>query len=214
MAWVPSFFGYIDKKGRPITVVILQLLFGCLAFINLAPNGGVIFDWLLSLSGLSILFIYGSIALAHIRFRRAWAANGHSVEELPFRAAFGVWGSWLCLLINVLSLIAQFYVALYPVGGPNLDPTTFFELYLAGPFLIALYLMWKVYSWFVRPADRPLYVKIKDIDIYTGMREQQLNVSGISVPEDQRRASIAEMQAAEKPGGPMGYVKRFVGNLI
>ena len=68
----PKLFTYIDRKGRPISVIVLQLLFGCLAFINLAPNGGDIFDWLLSLSGLSILFIYGSIALAHIRFRRAW----------------------------------------------------------------------------------------------------------------------------------------------
>jgi amino acid transporter len=68
----PKLFAYVDKKGRPVTVVVLQLLFGCLAFINLAPSGGVIFNWLLSLSGLSILFIYGSIALAHIRFRQAW----------------------------------------------------------------------------------------------------------------------------------------------
>ena len=68
----PKLFAYVDKKGRPVTVVILQVLFGCLAFINLAPDGGVIFNWLLSLSGLSILFIYGSIAMAHIRFRQAW----------------------------------------------------------------------------------------------------------------------------------------------
>jgi amino acid transporter len=210
----PKLFAYVDKKGRPVTVVVLQLLFGCLAFINLAPNGGVIFNWLLSLSGLSILFIYGSIALAHIRFRQAWAANGHSVDELPFKAAFGVWGSWVCLIINVLCLIAQFYVALYPVGGPNLDPKTFFELYLAGPFLIFLYLLWKVYSWFVRPEDRPLYVKIKDIDIYTGMRENQLSISGADVPEEQRRASVAEMLEAEKKKGPKDYIMGVIRNVI
>lgn len=68
----PQSFAYVDKKGRPIVVIILQLLFGCLAFINLAPNGGTIFTWLLSLSGLSVFFIYGSIALSHIRFRQAW----------------------------------------------------------------------------------------------------------------------------------------------
>lgn len=68
----PNFLAYIDQKGRPVSVVALQLLFGCLAFINLAPNGGTIFTWLLSLSGLSILFVYGCIALAHIRFRAAW----------------------------------------------------------------------------------------------------------------------------------------------
>jgi yeast amino acid transporter len=68
----PKFLAYIDSKGRPVSVVLLQLLFGCLAFVNLAENGGTIFNWLLSLSGLSILFIYGGIALAHIRFRAAW----------------------------------------------------------------------------------------------------------------------------------------------
>lgn len=68
----PRFMAYIDKAGRPLVVVILQILFGCLAYINLAHNGGVIFDWLLSLSGLSILFIYAGIGIAHIRFRMAW----------------------------------------------------------------------------------------------------------------------------------------------
>ena len=68
----PKILAYVDKKGRPVSVIIVQLLFGCLAFLNLAKNGGTIFNWLLSLSGLSILFIYGAIGLAHIRFRMAW----------------------------------------------------------------------------------------------------------------------------------------------
>jgi yeast amino acid transporter len=118
------------------------------------------------------------------------------------------------LFINVICLIAQFYVALYPVGGPNLDPTTFFELYLAGPFLIFLYLMWKVYSWFVRPEDRPLYVKIKDIDIYTGMRESQLSVSGADISEEQRRASVAEMHDLEKRRGPKDYIMGVIRSVI
>ncbi|KIV85473.1 hypothetical protein PV11_01165 [Exophiala sideris] len=210
----PKFLAYVDKKGRPVSVVILQLLFGCLAFVNLASNGGTIFNWLLSLSGLSILFIYGGIALAHIRFRKAWHANGHTVDELPFRAAFGVWGSWLCLLINVIALMAQFYVALYPIGGPNLNASNFFQLYLAGPLLIFLYLIWKVYSWFARPADRPLFVRTRDIDLYTGMRETQSMISGPGVPEGVRRASIQEMQAERKKGGPLGYLKAVVRNII
>jgi yeast amino acid transporter len=69
----PKLFAYVDKKGRPLAVTLLQLLFGCLAFINLDQSGGGnIFNWLLSLSGLSSFFIFGSIAVAHIRFRHAW----------------------------------------------------------------------------------------------------------------------------------------------
>jgi amino acid transporter len=141
------------------------------------------------------------------------AANGHSVDELPFKAKFGVWGSYVCLFINIIALMAQFYVALYPVGGPNLDPTTFFELYLAGPFLIFLYLIWKVYSWFIRPEDRPFFVRIKDIDIYTGMRDTQRGLSIDQSPEE-RRASIAEIQAARKPQGALGHMKAIVGNIF
>jgi amino acid transporter len=69
---MPKAAAYVDKKGRPVTVIILQLLLGLLAYVQLAPNGGTIFDWLLALSGITVLFVFGSIALAHIRFRAAW----------------------------------------------------------------------------------------------------------------------------------------------
>lgn len=137
-------------------------------------------------------------------------AQGHSVDELPYKAKFGVWGSYVGLFVNILCLIAQFYVALYPVGGPNKDPETFFKLYLAGPFLIGLYLLWKVYSFFFRPADRPFFVALKDIDIYSGMRESQQAISGIDVSDEHRRASISEMHMGEKKGAKqrvMGVIR-------
>lgn len=117
--------------------------------------------------------------------------------------------------MNFICLTAQFYTALYPVGGPNLDPETFFELYLAGPFLVFLYVCWKVYSWFKIPARRPLYVKIKDIDIYTGMREGQADfISGHGISEDQRRASIAEMKEEQKKDGIKGWAKAAVRSVF
>ncbi|KUJ18626.1 uncharacterized protein LY89DRAFT_581992 [Mollisia scopiformis] len=207
----PPQFAYVDKKGRPVVVVILQVLFGCLAFINLdTSGGGNVFTWLLSLSGLSSFFIFGSIAVAHIRFRQAWKLNGHSTDELPFRAAFGIWGSYVCAVMNFLCLAAQFYVALYPVGGPNLSATIFFQDYLAGPFIVFLYIIWKTYSWFKVPAHRPLYVKISDIDIYTGMREEQRGISGLNADPEYRRQSIAQFQSEKVKRGPLAWIKAFV----
>lgn len=110
--------------------------------------------------------------------------------------------------------MAQFYVALYPIGGPNLNAGNFFELYLAGPLLVFLYLCWKGYSWFVRPADRPLWVKIQDIDLYTGMRDVQTLISGPGVPEDQRRASIAELQQETQVRGVKGHVWAAMRNIF
>jgi len=212
----PKLFAYVDKKGRPLVVTLLQLLFGCLAFINLDKDGGGnIFNWLLALSGLSSFFIFGSIAVAHIRFRSAWKLQGHSTDELPFTAVFGIWGSYVCAVMNLLCLIAQFYVALWPVGGGNLNPTTFFQDYLAGPFLLVLYIGWKAYSWFAHPSHRPLYVAIKDIDVYTGMREGQMDmISGPAVSQEARRQSVAEMQGEKRKGGAGGWAKAVVGNLI
>lgn len=211
----PKLFAYVDKQGRPLVVTGLQLLFGCLAFINLAPNGGVIFNWLLALSGLSSFFIFGSIAVAHIRFRSAWKLQGHSIDELPFKAAFGVTGSYICVVMNFICLAAQFYVALYPVGGPNLDPTTFFQDYLAGPFLIVLYLGWKAYSWFYRPEHRPLYVPIAKIDVYSGMRQGQAEmISGPHISHEQRKESIIEIKEDNKKKGIGGWAKAAVRSVI
>jgi len=141
--------------------------------------------------------------------------QGHTVEELPFRASFGIWGSYVCAVMNLLCLTAQFYVALWPVGGPNLNPTTFFQDYLAGPFLLVLYIGWKVYSWFFRPEHRPLYVKIKDIDIYTGMREGQLElISGPNLSPEQRRESIIELNDDLKKKGAAGWAKSIVQSVF
>ena len=110
--------------------------------------------------------------------------------------------------------MGQFYVALYPVGGPNLNANTFFQLYLAGPLFIFLYLCWKVYSWFVRPADRPLFIRTKDIDIYTGMRDISGMVNGVGISEEQRRASIQEMQDERKKRFPKDHIMAVVRSIF
>ena len=117
--------------------------------------------------------------------------------------------------MNFLCLAAQFYVALYPVGGPNLNATIFFQDYLAGPFLLGLYLMWKIYSWFRVKEHRPLYVKIKDIDIYTGMREGQIELlSGTHLTAEQRKDSIIEMKDEQRKGGVLGWGKALVRSVF
>jgi len=105
--YAPKIFTYIDKSGRPLFSTLAILIFGCLGYINLSASGPVVFDWLLALSGLAALFTWGSICLAHIRFRAAWKYHGHTLDEIPFQAIGGVYGSWCGLILIVLVLIAQ-----------------------------------------------------------------------------------------------------------
>ena len=78
----PKLFAYVDKKGRPLTVTILQLLFGCLAFINLDTNGGGnIFNWLLALSGLSSFFGGGATPQRSPSPAPELPIRSHSLEQ-------------------------------------------------------------------------------------------------------------------------------------
>lgn len=105
--YAPTIFTYVDRSGRPLFSVGIILAFGLLGYISLNENGSTVFDWLLALSGLAALFTWGSICLAHIRFRKAWAYHGHTLDEIPFKAIGGVYGSWLGIILIVLVLIAQ-----------------------------------------------------------------------------------------------------------
>ena len=83
--YAPKIFSYIDRAGRPLVSTIVIISFSLLAYINLDATGEMVFEWLLALSGLSTLFTWGSICLAHIRFRAAWKYHGHVSCSLRLR---------------------------------------------------------------------------------------------------------------------------------
>ncbi|KAL2439144.1 putative amino-acid permease P7G5.06 [Exophiala dermatitidis] len=160
----PQFLRYIDKKGRPIWCIIVQLLFGCIAFIGEANASGEIFTWLLALTALSFFFAWTSINLSHIRFRAGWKHHGFSTSQLPYRAAFGVYGSYLGFFLNCIAIVATFYVSLFPLGGKP-DAKIFFQNYLAAPIVLIFYIFWKLYS-----RDWSLFIRAREMDVTTGLR--------------------------------------------
>ncbi|KUM58022.1 hypothetical protein ACN42_g9148 [Penicillium freii] len=170
----PRLMAYVDKAGRPLYCIILQIVFGLLAFINEAPSGSTIFDWLLALSGISDFFIWGSICLAHIRSRSAWKHHGHTVKELTFAAPFGVIGSYIGLGLNILCLIAEFYVS---VGTKSAED--FFMNYIAAPIVILFFVIWLVYTKLNNDPNLDRggwFIPIEKIDIDSFMRDSALDV--------------------------------------
>lgn len=162
--YAPRFFAYIDKAGRPVPAVISIIALGALGYISVDGNGSTVFTWLQALSGLAALFTWGSICLCHIRFRHAWKHHGHTLDEIPFQAIGGIWGSYIGLGLNIIVLIAQFYTALTDVDGNIAGAEAFFESYLAFPVVILFYIVgyiWKRQSW----------LRLENIDLDTGRRE-------------------------------------------
>lgn len=164
--YAPKIFSYIDRSGRPLPAVLFVIIFGPIAYVSLASDGSTVFDWLLAISGLAALFTWGSICFAHIRFRKAWAYHGHTLDEIPFQAVGGVWGSWLGLFLNFIALIAQFYTAVAaPIGESGLNTAEgFFKVYLALPVVIFFWVIgyfWKRSGW----------LRTAQMDVDTGRRE-------------------------------------------
>lgn len=165
----PRILGYIDRQGRPIWSLLFASTIGLLCFLAASDAQSTVFEWLMALSGLSTIFTWGSICLCHIRFRRAWKAQGHSLDELAFRSQPGVIGSWIGFIIIVLILIAQFWVGFAPIGYGEMTAgelvENWFSDYLAAPVVILFYLFHKI------KYRTPLFVRIKDIDLTTGRRD-------------------------------------------
>ncbi|KAK9366671.1 amino acid permease/ SLC12A domain-containing protein [Lipomyces kononenkoae] len=165
MGLAPKFLSYIDKAGRPLLAIIVTSSFGLLAFISSSPVEGEIFNWLLALSGLSSIFTWSSVCLAHILFRRAWKLQGHSIDELMFKSQPGVIGSYIGLILNILVLVAQFWVAIAPHTG-SATVKDFFQSYLAVLVVLAFFvvhkIMWK--STFVRPSAADLDTGRREVD--------------------------------------------------
>jgi amino acid transporter len=161
----PKILGYIDREGRPLVNIVIAFMVGLLSYLYLSPVQGVAFTWLLALSGLSSIFTWLSICLAHIRFRKAWHQQGHLLSDLVYQSPIGAVGSWIGLIAFILILVAQIWVALDPVGSASTTSlevaTNFFEAYLAAPVTLLFYLYYKI-------VYKTRMVKIAEIDLDTG----------------------------------------------
>ena len=189
----PRILAYIDRKGRPIVSIAFASVIGLLAFFAGSDKQKVAFDWMIALSGLSSILTWGSICLAHIRFRRGWKQQGHTLDELAFRSQPGVYGSWVGFIFNCLVLIAQFWTGAWPIGYGKLTPggqaESFFKVYLAMPVVILSYIPYKI--WFRTP-----FIRSYNMDLHTGIRD--LNVAELIAEEKAERATWPAWKRAYK----------------
>lgn len=146
----PKILAYIDRQGRPIVSIGIASAMGFFAFIAGSKYQQEALNWMLALSGLSSIFTWASICLAHIRFRRGWKKQGHSLDELAFKSQPGVIGSWVGFVFNILVLMGQFWTAAFPIDygahTASWQVKSFFKIYLAAPVVIISYVGYKL--WF------------------------------------------------------------------
>lgn len=180
--FAPKIFAYIDKKGRPIVATGISLAFGLLCFLAASKHENDVFNWMLALSGLSSILTWGSSCACHVIFRLALRAQGRNTGELTFTAQTGIYGSIYGVIGYALVLIAQFWVAAWPIGGAdsvNENVSDFFQAYLTVPVVIVFYfgyLIWK--------RDFTFFVPLKEIDLDSGRRVDDLDLLKQEIAEE------------------------------
>ena len=190
----PQIFTYIDRQGRPLVSILLASTLGLLAFLAASDHVNEAFLWMQALSGLSSIFTWGSICLAHIRFRRAWHKQGYTLKDLAFTSQAGVTGSWIGLIFNILVLIAEIWTGFSPIRDQNIKGAAaltenWFKACLALPVVLAFYLPYKLMY-------KTPFVRSKDMDLRTGTRE--LNIAELLAEEEVERAQWPKWKKAYK----------------
>lgn len=175
---IPRFFGYIDRAGRPLAGIITNSLFGLLAFLVKSSSVTEVFDWLMAVAGLATCIVWLSINVSHVRFRLAMKAQKRSLGELEFVSAVGIYGSIYSGLINALILVAQFYIALWPINGwkdSSDRAKKFFQSYLCALILVFLFVTHKCYFRYTTGRWWE-WKSLEDIDLDTDRRNVDIEV--------------------------------------
>jgi amino acid transporter len=101
--------------------------------------------------------------------------QGQSIKYLPFRACFGVIGSYVGLFLNIMCVGAQLYLACSPINR-NLTFESWLSEFIAVPIILSFFLLWKVCK------DRKGWIKLEAIDLVTGRKDNWLEAHA----EDQK----------------------------
>ncbi|RKP29519.1 hypothetical protein METBISCDRAFT_24178 [Metschnikowia bicuspidata] len=159
--FAPKWFDYTDKAGRPLRAWMISCLGACFAFIATYEHQDVVFNWLLSIVALSIVIIWPALCACHLRWRAALRYNNIPLNTLGFVSYTGEIGSWYSIIVNILILIGQFWVALFP--NEKADVNNFFQNYACVPFTLSCYIGHKTWTW----TWNKFYLRVDEIDIAT-----------------------------------------------
>lgn len=153
----PRFFAQVSRHGVPVWGVLVTAAISSLAFASSFVGDSVAYTWLYNATGLSGFIVWVCVCIAHLRFRRAWVAQGRAVSDLPFRAKLFPWGTWLALAICIAVIIGQgIVVLLYGFSWVGI-----LTAYLGLPVAIALYVGYKL-------ARRTRLVPLETMDLTGG----------------------------------------------
>jgi lysine-specific permease len=139
----PKVFATLNERGVPVLALLATGSVSAMAFFSTLVGDKKIYQLLYNASSLSGFLIWLGIAVCHLRFRKAWVAQGRSLDDLKFKSKFYPYGPWLAL---VLFLIVLFGANIGVFQTAEFSWFDFVTDYLIIPTVIVLYLGHKFWN--------------------------------------------------------------------
>lgn len=137
----PRFLMRLNKRGVPIWALLATTVVGALAFLSSIFGDGAIYTWLLNASGVTGFIFWIGIAVSHYRFRKAYVAQGHSLDRLPYTAKWYPFGPIFAFVVCLVVILAQDYNAF--LGG-HIDWKSLIVAYLGIPLFLIMWFGYKI----------------------------------------------------------------------
>ncbi|KAM0433262.1 hypothetical protein ACHAPT_004136 [Fusarium lateritium] len=135
----PKVFGWTNGRGVPVWAILITNAVGSISMMNVSTGASRAYSYIVNLSGVSAFLVWGSICIIHIRFRRAWKAQGRSISELPYKALGFPYLAWLGLGACIFLALVQGWTTLSPFDAGN-----FVDAYILVPLFGIIYLVCKL----------------------------------------------------------------------
>lgn len=136
----PAWLGRLNSRGVPIASLLVTSSIGMLAFLASLFGDGVVYVWLLNASGMCGFITWLGIAVSHYRFRKAFIAQGHSLDELPYRAKWFPFGPIIAFIICAIVIAGQGYT-MFLEGSVSVYGIL--ATYIGLPLFIGVYIWYK-----------------------------------------------------------------------
>lgn len=83
---IPRVLGKTNFHGVPVFAVLFSMAGSLLALLSSVVAASTVYLALVAVSGLATLVVWASVSVCHLRFRKQWLDQGHSADDLKYRA--------------------------------------------------------------------------------------------------------------------------------
>ncbi|CAG8943060.1 unnamed protein product [Penicillium salamii] len=155
----PKIFLYTMKGGTPIVALVTFHLLGFLSLLNLSSGAGVVYTWVISMTGVATFITWASICFCHIRLRKAMRLQNISRSRLPYQAQLWPYGAYLGFGGSVFFIFFQGWTSFAPWSVES-----FFMNYIIVVVFVLLASSWKIFH-------KTKWVQLESVDLVSGRRD-------------------------------------------